>query len=124
MEAAAVEIRGLKVKRAQLGETFGAQAGELIQQITQGRRLAGANAGPAIEGGKGHGLAGVENHSSTGNPVFLFGLNEMGDYIEGAHGVIALVGAGPGIWKSAQQGIQGGRGAGEQGYGAFEILLH
>ena len=50
----------------------------------------------------------------------MLAVEEVADDFKGGPGFGALVGVGPGLWEVAEEGVEGGRGAGEEGEGVGE----
>lgn len=124
MEAAALEVGGLEIQVAELAEAVGADVGEFVEELVEGFALTLADVSLAVEGGKGVGVAGVEDDPGAGDPVGSVAVDEMADDVEGGPGVGAFVVHGPFGGEIAQERVECGGGAGEQGDGLFEGLLH
>ena len=124
MAAAAVEVAGLDVQRAELGEACGSDGGEFIEELRQGFALRFFVLSLAVEGLEGLRLAVMQDHCGAGNPVGVFGMDEVADDVEGGPGVGAFVGVSPGFGKVAEERVESGGSAGEQGNGLVESGWH
>ena len=97
---------------------------EVIEEMADGLALVELGAGGAIERGEGAGFAVLEDGADAGHPVGALAVDEVGDDVEDGPGGVALVAVGPYFGEAAQEGVEGGGGAGEEGGGLVEVLLH
>ena len=115
MASLELEIFGPKIQSAKVGEIFGAQAGEFIQQLRKGLALARSRLRPAIKRFKGASVAELEDHAGAWHPVGAFTVNQVADDVEGGPGVFTFVAESPGFGQVAQKGVESSGSASEKG---------
>jgi len=112
--AAAIEVGGLNIQGAELGEIGGTDAGKFVEQLREGFALDFSGVTGPIEGNEGLVFAGLQDHSGARDPVGAFAVDQVADNLERAPGVFAFVAMGPGFREIAEKGVERGRGTGKQ----------
>ena len=115
--AAAVEIGWLEIQGTKFREVFGADSGKFVEKLRQRFALRFFILPCAIKRLEGLRFAVLEDHSGARNPVGVFGMDEMADDVEGGPCAGALVGVSPELGEIAEEGVEGGGGAGEKSNG-------
>ena len=113
-----------EVECAEVAEVGRAELGEFIQEL--GERLACTVAllGEAVQRLEGAGLAMGEDRLGAGHPVGALAVVQMAKDVVGAPGAGAFVFEGPGCGEIAQEGVEGGGRAGEEGDCVVEVVVH
>src|SRR5215467_4211895 len=106
MEAAPREVFGFETQRAQLGQIFGPQARELIQELRERFALALAFLRMAVERFKRFAITEFQDPFCSRHPIGAFAVNQMPNDIESAPGLFALVPKRPCIREVAEKRIK------------------
>jgi hypothetical protein len=107
------QLDGLEIQGAEVLETLGPDAGELVEQLRQRFALTLCFVAQAIEGIEGLTLAKFEDLSRARQPVYAVGVGEVADHVEDSPGISAFVAMGPGFGEVAQECVESGGSAGE-----------
>lgn len=119
-----LELGVAEVPGVQQLEVGGAEASELIQQGVERAIDVAIAVAEAVVGSEGNTIARA-NQQGAGNPVGLLAIDEVADDVEGAEGIGALVGAGPGVVDTVQHCCEhrGGAAQDVSGLGEVEVQV-
>ena len=98
--------------------------GEFIEQLSEGFSFALVEMAETLEGREGLGLAELEDHSRARDPIDAFGVEQVGDDVDGSPRLFSLIACGPGVGQAAQQRIENSGRVREKGERAIEIEVH
>jgi len=124
MSAAAFEVKGRQVKCIQFAEIFSAETREFIECLIDRAASGFADVSTTIEGREGLRFAELKDRAGAGQPVGSFAIDQMTDDLEGVPGAIVLVAKDPCGRQSAQECVECGWSAREQGFGVFKVEFH
>ena len=124
MTAATVEVGGLNIQRAKLGEIGGADAGEFVEQLRKRLALDFSGMAGAIEGHERLCFAGLQDHFGARDPVGAFAVVQVADNLKGAPRIFTFVAMSPRFGEAAEQGVERGRGMREKCDGIGQVLIH
>ena len=117
MASAEIELVGAEIEGTEFSKIFCSHAGKFIQNMRQGFDFYFALVSLAVERIERSGFAKLQEDFYARHPIGAFAVDEMGDDVEGGPGVWAFVAESPGVGEVAEQGVESGGGAGEEGDG-------
>jgi len=114
MDSAAFQVGGLQVQGIEISQILFAQGREIVKQMIQRFVLTDSGLGETVERIEGAGFAGIEDEADARHPIRMLSSDQVANDFVRTPSACAFITVGPALGKSAEQGVDGGGGAGEQ----------